>query len=268
MGGSQPQVLILGPVAVVADEQLAHVGGRQARLVLALLAIAANHAVSFDLLMDALWGDQSPPSARNTLQSHVSRLRRLLGKRAITREDHAYVLDIPPEHIDACRFERLSLQATDTVSLDPARAQVLCRQALSLWRGPPFGDLAEEDFIMPEAQRLEELRVSVTAVHFEADLALGHYGHSIAALQGAARDHPYNERLWYLLVGALASDGRRAEALRTCQALRDRLADLGLEPCLEFQELEDRIHRQDPSLRTHFALPRRAHQRKSSPEAA
>ena len=59
-------------------------GGPKQRLVLAMLLAEPNRVVSVDRLVDALWGDYPPETARHTVQSYVSELRKALGS-VITR---------------------------------------------------------------------------------------------------------------------------------------------------------------------------------------
>src|SRR3954447_8905687 len=51
--------------------------GRQ-RALLALLLLHRNQPVSSDRLIDALWGEASPPTAAKVLQNNVRALRRAL----------------------------------------------------------------------------------------------------------------------------------------------------------------------------------------------
>src|SRR5687768_13047344 len=71
---------VLGPVQVLDGDGIAiDVGGSKPRLVLVQLLLSANRVVSTDALIDGLWGADTPPSARRSLQSHVARLRAALG---------------------------------------------------------------------------------------------------------------------------------------------------------------------------------------------
>ena len=61
---------VLGPVqARAADAQTP-----QQRLVLAILALRAGHVVPVHELIDAVWEDQPPSSARGSLQALITRL--------------------------------------------------------------------------------------------------------------------------------------------------------------------------------------------------
>ncbi|MEX1280804.1 MAG: BTAD domain-containing putative transcriptional regulator [Acidimicrobiia bacterium] len=233
-------IRVLGPVDVVTPEGPRSVGGRQARAVLAALAVGAGHAVSIDLLQQTLWGDHPPASADNTLQSYISDLRRLLGNGAIVRVDHSYELEIDPRAIDAVRFEILLGQAVAAKD-DPKECARLCREALGLWRGRPFGDLADDEAFRLEAYRLDELRLATMELSLEADLALGNHELVLGELEVAIEEHPYREHLWHMLIETLAEHGRRVEALRACQRLRNVLADVGVEAGDDLAVLEQRI---------------------------
>jgi DNA-binding SARP family transcriptional activator len=233
-------VRILGPVDVLTPAGPRSVGGRQARAVLAALAIGADHAVSIDHLRQTLWCDHPPASADNTLQSYISDLRHLLGAEAIKRIDHAYELDIGAQHIDAVRFESLLGRAIDAKT-DPEKCSRLSRDALRLWRGRPFGDLADEEPFRLEAYRLDELRLATMELSIEADLALGNHELVVSELEVAIEENPYREHLWYLLIEALAGHGRRVEALRACQRLRKMLAEVGMEAGDDLRSIEQQI---------------------------
>ena len=69
---------VLGPLEVEADDGPVVLGGPKERLLLALLLTRPNQVVSVEALVRGLWGEQPPPTAAKTLQSHVKRLRRAL----------------------------------------------------------------------------------------------------------------------------------------------------------------------------------------------
>ena len=69
---------ILGPVELCDDERRMAVGGRRQAALLALLLVNANHALSNDRVIDALWGDLGAAGALKRLQAVIRRLRRTL----------------------------------------------------------------------------------------------------------------------------------------------------------------------------------------------
>ena len=222
-------IRLLGPVDVLTPSGPVAIGGRQARAMLGALAIGAGHAVSIDHLSDVLWDDDPPESADNSLQSYVSHLRHLLGAAAIVRVDHSYKLTAEARHIDALIFERLVGEALESKDR-PERCKEIGREALSLWRGQPFGELGDEEPFRLEAYRLDELRLLAMELVLESDLMLGHAELVVGELESAVEEHPYREHLWHLLVVALAQCDRRVEALRACARLRAELAEVGLAP--------------------------------------
>lgn len=233
-------IRVLGPIDVVTTDGARTIGSRNTRIVLGCLVVGVGHAVPADRLAFALWGDKPPPSVSNTLQSYVSRLRHLLGADAVVSEDHSYKLAAAPDQIDALEFERLVGEAVSSRA-DPERCLPLCQQALALWRGNAFGELGDEEPFRLEALRLEELRLVTMELSLEAELALDRHELVVGELESAVEEHPYRERLWYLLVEALVRNDRRVEAVRTCERLRGLLAEVGIEPSPQLTHLEDEI---------------------------
>jgi DNA-binding SARP family transcriptional activator len=232
-------IRVLGPVDIVASSGARSVGGRQPQMLLGALVLGLGHSVSTAQLVDVLWGGDQPEHAEADVLSYVSRLRKLVGADRIERLDGSYVLHAGAHEVDALQFESLVRSARDET--DPTRVRSACREALRLWRGPAFGELSNEDPFRLEAVRLEELRILAMELQLEAELTLGHSDLVVGELEAAVQEYPYRERLWYLLIDALARDGRRVEALRACRDLRRVLGEVGLDPGPQLEAIEDRI---------------------------
>jgi WD40 repeat protein/DNA-binding SARP family transcriptional activator/type II secretory pathway predicted ATPase ExeA len=249
---------VLGPLQVEADDGPLPVGGPKERLLLALLLARPNQVVSVQALIQGLWGDQPPATAAKTLQSHVKRLRRALepgrasgaaGQVLITREP-GYLLQVPPEALDAARFEELAAQARRALARGAAEdAAALLHEALGLWRGQAYQEFLDTDLAVAEADRLAELRLVAMEDRIEADLRLGRHRELVAELEGLVRDHPLRERLWSQLLLALYRSGRQADALLAYQRARSVLVEeLGIDPGAELRRLHAAILAQDPGL--------------------
>jgi WD40 repeat protein/DNA-binding SARP family transcriptional activator len=240
---------LLGPVEVLRGDRPAPLGGPKQRAVLAHLLLRVNDIVPTDRLIEQIWGEEPPEAARNALQSYVSRLRGALGESGrLERRDPGYVLRAEPDEVDALRFEAQVRQAR--ALLDPEERVALLDHALSLWRGPPLADLADEASLRGEITRLEEMRTQAVEDRVEARLEAGAHTEAIPELEGLVERHPLRERLWGQLMVACYRAGRQAEALRAFDRARGVLVEeLGVEPSAELQELYDRILRQDPDLR-------------------
>jgi serine/threonine protein kinase/ABC-type glycerol-3-phosphate transport system substrate-binding protein len=239
---------VLGPLEVSREGRPVALGGPKQRAVLAHLVVRANHVVPAETLIDQVWGDEPPVAARNSLQSYVSHLRKALGPDRLEGRAPGYVLHLAPEELDASRFETLLAEAGGTGG-DTDRAAAILREALALWRGPAFADLAGEPALDGEITRLDELRLRAVEMRVEADLAAGRHGAVVAELEVLTRQHPLRERLWGSLMLALYRSGRQADGLATYGRARETLAEeLGVDPSPELRNLHERILRQDPDL--------------------
>jgi DNA-binding SARP family transcriptional activator len=229
-------VRVLGPVDVVVDGRTVALSSRLERVLLAALAVSTNRAVTTDQLADILWVGEPPPSRDNTLQTHVSRLRHLIGHAAIVSEERSYTLAVDLDQLDAVRFEHLA-KAAAAQRADPETCLALCREALALWRGTPFGELADDDPFRLEAIRLEQIRLFVVELRLGSEIAIGLEEIAAGALEALVEEYPLREHLWHLLIAALALSGRRTEALRAYERLRLILRDVGLDPGAPTREL-------------------------------
>ena len=242
------ELRILGPLQVIVDGRAFDLGtGRGAELLLALL-LRAREPVPPDVLIEALWGDNAPPSPTRALQVRVSRLRARLGEAAdrLVTTPAGYRLDVAPDEIDASRFEALCARARGE---DPAAASATLAEALALWRGPALVDVRYDAFAQPEIARLEELRWGAFEDRLEAELALAGHTTVLSELERAAVEAPLRERLIELRMRALYAAGRHVEALDVFHEARRRLDDeLGLELGPALRALEQAILEHDPSL--------------------
>lgn len=226
---------VLGPVQTFDDTgSEVPVGSRSQRLVLAVLAAHAGETVSADRLVDALWGDQPPRTASATLRTYVSRLRRILGD-AVALHSGGYALTVPLGGLDSEQFERL---VEEVRSQPPALRAELLDRALGLWRGPAFGDLADEEPLRGTAIRLEELRYSVREARAAALVATGRAAEAAAAAEELVAEHPLREGAWAVLVDALTDAHRVPEALRAYRRAAAALAESGLEPSDRLRQAE------------------------------
>jgi DNA-binding SARP family transcriptional activator len=225
-------------------------GGPKQRALLALLVLHANEVLSRDRLIEGVWGERPPATAPRSLDSYVSRLRKLLGADRIERHAPGYVFRLEPGELDLERFEALLRQGRAAIAADDAAtASDALRGALALWRGPALADLLYEPFAGIEAERLEERRLLALEERIDADLALGRGPELVPELERLVADHPLRERLLGQLMLCLYRAGRQADALAAYQAGRHRLAEeLGLEPGPQLRELERDILVHDPRL--------------------
>jgi DNA-binding SARP family transcriptional activator len=241
------EIRLLGPIAVARDGATLALAGPKQRVVLALLASRPGLVVSTDRLLEALWGPEPPRTAATALHGHVSRLRRLLDPDVIATRSPGYVLEVPPDAVDAARFEQLVERARRE---QPGQRAETLTAALALWRGAPFADVVgASTSLHEEAQRLDELRLMAQEELFEAGLVLGRHVALAPELESFLRAEPLRERVVGQLMLALYRAGRQVDALEVYRRFRRELNDtLALEPGQPLRELERRILAQDPSL--------------------
>ncbi|MEV5893670.1 BTAD domain-containing putative transcriptional regulator [Nonomuraea fuscirosea] len=241
-------IRVLGSFAAEVNGEPVHLGGPRQRGVLALLVAARGQVVPVDRMIEDLWRGEPPARALMSLQAYVSNLRRLLepGRpprtpaRLLVSAAPGYALRLPPESVDAWRFEDLLDQArTDT---DPHAAQARLAEALGLWQGPAFAEVADEPWAATETARLNELRLIATELHVAAGLRIGDAAAVVPEAERLTRDEPLREESWRLHALALWSSGRQADALATLRRARGILAEeLGLDPGPDLTALEEAI---------------------------
>ncbi|WP_061300636.1 AfsR/SARP family transcriptional regulator [Herbidospora cretacea] len=241
---------VLGPLTLMADDVAIPLRSAKQRLLLAGLISRANTIVPMDRLHGLLW-DAPPPSAKENLRLYVYQLRRAVGDmECIVRHPSGYALSVRTGELDAHLFEsRAAEGARALADGDPARAGDLLSEALALWRGPAYDDLAGIPFLHQEARRLDELRLATGERRFEADLALGRHADLVGELTAQVARHPGREGLRGLLMLALHRAGRRADALEVYRSGRRRtVAEHGREPGPDLVGLHAAMLRSDPSL--------------------
>ncbi|AQZ70417.1 transcriptional regulator [[Actinomadura] parvosata subsp. kistnae] len=239
---------MLGAFAAEVNGAAVPLGGPRQRGVLALLVAARGQVVPVDRMIEDLWRGEPPARALMSLQAYVSNLRRLLepGRpprtpaRLLVSAAPGYALRLPPDAVDAWLFESLLTQArADT---DPRAAQSRLAEALRLWQGPAFAEVADEPWAAAETARLDELRLTATELHVAAGLRLGDPAAVIPDAERLTRDEPLREEGWRLHALALWASGRQADALATLRRARAVLAEeLGLDPGPDLAALEEAI---------------------------
>jgi WD40 repeat protein/DNA-binding SARP family transcriptional activator len=244
------QFRLLGPLEVDAGEGPLPLGGPKQRAVLAQLLIRANEVVPTETLLDEIWGEEPPETARKVIQTYVSHLRKVVGQDRLQGGALGYRLRVDPSELDVARFDALLRDGRTMLPSDPGAAVALFEDALALWRGSALaGVVADQPSLLAHAARLEEERLEAQEGRVEALLATGADARAVGELEILLAQHPLREGLWGQLMLALYRQGRQADALATYQRAREILADeLGIDPSPELGRLHERILQQDPRL--------------------
>lgn len=221
---------VLGPLYAVVDGRPVPVAQPKLRVVLATLLTNANATVTLGQVVERLWGEHPPRTARKTVHLYVSRLRRLLGLPDLIRtRPEGYLLQLEEDELDLGRFVAARRRAE--LARDPRERARHLDEALACWRGPALADVPSESLQREVVALLAEERLRVVEWRMQTYLDLGRHAEIVAELVQLTKDHPWQEPLWAQLVLALHRSGRTGDAVDTFHTVRSRLrVELGVEP--------------------------------------
>ncbi len=245
---NEVSVDVLGPLEVTVDGAARTLSGPRQRRLLAFLLLRANTTLSPDQVIDALWDDAPPATARSQVRNAVARLRRDLGGAgaAVVTDSGNYRLCIDDDRADILRFSRALKRAYELARAganDDAIHAV--RAGLSLWRGTAFAGLNGRTFEAAAAS-LAEQRIAAHELLIHLRLTTGDTTGLVDELSALTAEYPTREPFVAHLMTALCREGRQADALRAYERHRARLADeLGVDPGPELRELHERVLRGD-----------------------
>ncbi|MQA08404.1 MAG: hypothetical protein GEU98_07580 [Pseudonocardiaceae bacterium] len=198
-------IAILGPFELRVDGHSVPVPSRRLRALLAAMAMRAGRVTSVDNLVEQVWGEDLPARTQGSPQTLIGRLRRLVGRDVIHTEPGGYRLDVPPDAVDALRFQSMADEARD---VDPERASALLADALALWRGDALTDTGSGYLERELAPALTERYLGALERRMDLDRGLGRQPEQLAELHDLVARHPLRESLWARLITALHRAGR------------------------------------------------------------
>ena len=233
-------VHVLGPLGVVVDGFDVVLSSRRQRALLAALAVRDRPVPVADLL-DAVWDDDPPDGARTTLQTYVSRIRRVIGRTAVVHGPAGYQLGV--EVGTDVGSVRSGLAAVRRVAADDhERRAELATELLGRWHGPALAEFGEADWFRGVRVELDETWANLVDIAAEALIALGRASEAVALLETGIDRAPWREPTHILLVRALHAAGRTTDAVRAAASYRKRLGEeTGLVPGREFDGVESEV---------------------------
>ncbi|NEA56251.1 AfsR/SARP family transcriptional regulator [Streptomyces sp. SID13666] len=249
------QFAVLGQVEVWDADRLIEVERPQRRAVLAYLLLNAGQSVTLDRLIDAIWADDAPASARTQIHSAVSALRQTLRgtdpENRIQTTTDGYLCTVGEDELDLAVFRtRVRHAATEIADRRSAQALESLRAALGLWRGSALSGV-NAAFVEPARARLHEERLDAWQQLAACGLDLGQESELVPMLTELVEANPQREQLVGQLLIALYRTGRQADAIERYAETRRFLADeLGLDPSPELSAIHVAILRADRALAT------------------
>jgi DNA-binding SARP family transcriptional activator len=246
--GTLLQLGLLGPMEIRVDGALRTPSAPMARRVLAVLLTRADRTVPTELLIDELWGDRPPKSARKAVQTYIHQLRKALGghdgagrsRPPVHTRPHGYLFALGDARLDLLDFQELLRRGRQALASGrTGEGAALLRDGLQLWRGAALEDVPAGPALAAHITTLENLRIRALEQRIAADLALGRHHALLDEIRSLTYDHPVHEEFCAQLMTAAARCGQRGEALSGYARLRRTLSEqLGLEPSARLRELQ------------------------------
>lgn len=236
-------------------------GGRQLRLVTAMLLLDRAEPVPVDRLSEALWPLGAPDQFRPALRGLVSKVRRLLADvgveddRIVSRSGR-YVVDLQELRVDVEQAGR-DLQQARRVLQDGALEEARD------WASAARAVVSRPILPGVDAGWVDDLRDVVGGQLLDSLLVLGECRWRLGQLDGARSAagqavglDPLREDAWRLAMRVEQQAGNTAAALAMYEQLRARLVDqLGVDPSAATRKLHARMLRQESPLATDPAAP-------------
>lgn len=224
---------LLGRFELTAGTGIVHLPSKKLAALLAYLACTAPEPQPREKLANLLWGSHFETQARQNLRQALFRLRRILGQDALVNSDDDVRLATGIVDCDAVRFKALFAE----------ESHASLAAAADLYRDPLLADLniaedAWSDWRAAERGRLEDMAVDAMIGLGEQELRSGNIQSALRSANRAIAVNGLREDAHRLIVQALATAGRKAEALRHYQDLVALLRrELSTEPDAVTQSL-------------------------------
>lgn len=244
---------ILGPLEITGGSERVELHGARQQIIVAMLLLNANRLVTVDRLLEAVYGEDLPPTARSQVQISISSLRKLFASygqdAVISTHAGGYRIEVGDGELDSQRFTDLLTAAREAREWgDLHLAVARYRDAVRLWRGPAL-DGIDSHLVRLATSRLEELRISTNEDLITLKLALGRHHEVVGELAELVAQYPLREALRYQLMLALYRCDRIPEALQVYRETRHTMIEeLGIEPGARLQQLEHAILTSDTAL--------------------
>ena len=208
-----------------------------------------NREVTQDELIDLLYPDDRSELPLNALKTLVHRARSVLnelhfvdGKELIRQcpGGYAWNAELPTE-VDADRFESL-INDSNALDSDAGRQLALRLKAIELYKGDFLPDASSETWVVPITAYYRFLYVNAVNAVLDTLAAKNAFKELITVAQRAIVIDPYEERLYYYLILALASTDQIPAAKAQYEHLTDLLhREFGVTPSKELQALYKKI---------------------------
>ncbi|MHC5258430.1 AfsR/SARP family transcriptional regulator [Streptomyces sp. UC4497] len=244
---------LLGPPQAWRGDGGLELGPVREQALLVALLLRPGRTVSRQQLLDGVWGTEPPGTGTRVIPVYVHRLRRRLDVHGEARSvietargGYRFAPGSARVDVDVARWEEaVAAGHAAKKSGDLDGAVDVWSRALELFRGEPLAGIPGP-FAEGERLRLAEQRLSAVQEKADCQLRSGRHTEALAELFSLTTAHPYNEALATLLMRALHSANRQADALDVYATARRRLVDeQGVEPGAELRRVHAAVLRGD-----------------------
>ncbi len=261
-------IRVLGPLSVHNGTVEITPTAQKPCTVLALLLLNHERVVPVSALIEELWQEIPPKTARTALHTYVLHLRKKLAQAAgltlaevaetvlqTVQNGYRFVAERGQFDLEIYhRLQRAGGKAMDAADFRSA-AQYF-RQALHLWRGPAVADVEPGTRIRAEVAALEQSRMTMLDCRIELDLRLGLHREILPELADMTSRNRFHENLHAQYMIALYRSGYRIRALEAFHKLRhNMLNEFGLEPSLKLKQYHQAVLALDPALDEAVVVP-------------
>jgi ATP/maltotriose-dependent transcriptional regulator MalT/DNA-binding SARP family transcriptional activator len=222
----------------IQDEPLSFTGKEKKKLLEMLKVLIALGAVDVDedLLSDELWPEAEGDLAHKSLETTLSRLRKLLGSESsILYRSRRLTLNPAECWVDCLALEQMLARLK---TLPSSQAAALADQAIALYQGRFLGgDHTAECFASYQEHLREELESVLLRLGRSAESA-GDWGRAADHYQQAIAIDPLGEECYLRLMVCQRQQGNHTAAVRTYLRCEQNLrAGLEMDPSPETQAL-------------------------------
>jgi predicted ATPase/DNA-binding SARP family transcriptional activator len=232
-----------GEKCLVADQ----IRLSKARDLLKLLALAPNHRLHREHLLEMLWPERPPQAAAHSLSQTLYTLRpRLVELDPSTRlgfDDECLVLSVDGGFsTDVEDFEQVARSALGHIDPLDSKAAACFQEAIVAYAGDLLPEDGPSDLFYQRRDQLRQLYLHLLLQLANYHLETRAYFPAIDCLQKVIAADPANEEAHLCIMQAYAMNGQRQAALRQYQLLEEALRrELEVEPAPESQRLRARI---------------------------
>jgi predicted ATPase/DNA-binding SARP family transcriptional activator len=229
---------------------------RKAAAIVKLLALAPQHRLHREQLMDLLWPDLEPQAAANNLRTTLHAARRVLVSPAVDaspqRAQRALYLQGDPLELCPAGTVWVDVHAFETAATTARQAQdpAAYQAALALYTGELLPEDRYEEWVLRRREELHSLHTSLLIELAWLHEAEGDLEPAIETLQRVVVQEPTHEDAHVRLMRLYSRSGQRYQAL---QQYRQLEATLASELDAETSPATQQIHRELVERR--FPLP-------------